>query len=251
MLKISNAAFFAGERNVPMHKHHGVELVLVLKGECSIDVMDVNLKGGVDTLFILPADTPHNQNNIAYTVTAYVNFTCSGITFKSFPRTISVAEDRWISRWLLDIVELYKSSHIDVSIQTTCILSAILDRIKNIENYPGTENKIHPVLNRATKLIESDIARERTVASIARFCSVSPSYLNALFKRHFGYGPVKYLQNLRMRYARRLLTDPYMPVKQIGIMCGYDDVNYFCRLFRKNNGMSPGQFRERCGKKQK
>jgi AraC-like DNA-binding protein len=46
-----------------------------------------------------------------------------------------------------------------------------------------------------------------------------------------------------MTKAVRLLSSSAMSVKEIAAACGYSDSNYFCRIFKKNTGTSPGQFR--------
>ncbi len=53
-----------------------------------------------------------------------------------------------------------------------------------------------------------------------------------------------------MSYARKLLAEPYLSIKEIGLMCGYEEVNYFCRIFKKHNRTSPGSFRMRNYKKE-
>ncbi|OGV49122.1 MAG: hypothetical protein A2017_08015 [Lentisphaerae bacterium GWF2_44_16] len=250
-IRILNANSFLGKNNVITHVHEGTEFILVTKGNCGIDVKGVHLKGAPDSLFIIPPETLHNQINHAHTMTNYISFKLYGKNPFNRPCELSLAGDKWLSRWITDIVELYRFSHEDVSVQTCSILLAIIERLKTLIKKPLFLESIHPSIMKAVKFIEEDISRELTVNAIASRCGVSASYLNILFKKHFGYGPLKYLQSLRMRYARRLLTDPYMPIKQIGIMCGYDDVNYFCRLFRKNNNISPGQFRLQSFSKQK
>lgn len=245
-IRILNANLFSGKNDVGMHEHAGTEFILLTKGNCDIDVKGMRLKGTPDTLFIIPPQALHNQINHVHTTTNYISFKLYGKSPFNRPFELSLAGDKWLSRWITDIVELYRFSREDVSAQTCNILLAIIERLKKLIRKPVFPESIHPSIMKAVRLMEEDISRELTVSSIARPCGVSASHLNILFKKHFGHGPLKYLQSLRMRYARRLLTDPYMPIKQIGIMCGYDDVNYFCRLFRKNNNISPGKFRTQC-----
>jgi AraC-like DNA-binding protein len=246
--KFIAAGRFSGSANVAMHQHECIELVLVVQGECGIATNGERLEGGADTLFMLPPDTRHNQINKGHVITDFVLFKSPDKFFTAQARILSVAGDRWISRWISDILDLHKSSD-NIAVQADSLLAALIDRLKHIENNSVSQLKMHPVLISAVRLIESDIAKARTVQHLASSCNISQSHLNALFRHHFGCGPLKYLQNLRMSYARKLLAEPYLSIKEIGLMCGYEEVNYFCRIFKKHNRISPGSLRLRNYKK--
>ena len=69
---------------------------------------------------------------------------------------------------------------------------------------------------------------------IADNMNYSPSYLTKIFCQVYGCTPSKYLINLRMSHAQRLLIhESGLSVKQIGEMCGYHDQGYFSRIFNR------------------
>ena len=82
------------------------------------------------------------------------------------------------------------------------------------------------------------------VPALAAQSHVSTSHLTALFRRKFRCGPLRYHQNLRMSLARRLLLNPYLSIGEIAQNCGYEDVNYFVRLFRKRHEVPPAKWRQ-------
>ena len=55
--------------------------------------------------------------------------------------------------------------------------------------------------------------------------------------------PIAYLTNMRISYARELLSNTGFAVEYIGYECGYKDPAYFCRIFKKNTGLSPTAYR--------
>lgn len=76
----------------------------------------------------------------------------------------------------------------------------------------------------------------------------SKSYLNRstffkLFKEQFGITPVDYINRERLRLAKHLLADTDYNVTEISWQTGFTDVNYFVRLFKKNQGITPGSYR--------
>jgi AraC-like DNA-binding protein len=60
-----------------------------------------------------------------------------------------------------------------------------------------------------------------------------------------GKSPRMYLEDLRLKTAIGLLFDKSASVKETAALCGIYDVNYFCRLFKKRYGISPGKYKER------
>lgn len=76
----------------------------------------------------------------------------------------------------------------------------------------------------------------------------SKSYLNRstffrLFKEQFGITPVEYINRERLRLAKHLLADTDYNVTEISWQTGFTDVNYFVRLFKKTEGITPGSYR--------
>jgi YesN/AraC family two-component response regulator len=72
----------------------------------------------------------------------------------------------------------------------------------------------------------------------------NPSYLSRIYKQRFGHSPSKYLLSLQIQKAENLLIHhPELSVQQVGMEVGYSDQVYFSRLFKKQTGMSPSEYR--------
>lgn len=82
-----------------------------------------------------------------------------------------------------------------------------------------------------------------TVLQLAAREKKSVSQYRKTFTRQFGMSPKQYLINLRMSTARHLLRTTDDKVELIAKQCGYDDYHYFCRLFHKNVGCTPREYR--------
>jgi AraC-like DNA-binding protein len=80
-------------------------------------------------------------------------------------------------------------------------------------------------------------------ADFAILAGLSESRFCRAFKDSFGDSPHRYILRLRIERARRLLLTTNLSLSRIGIDCGLSDQAHFCRLFRKFQGESPGEFR--------
>ena len=72
-----------------------------------------------------------------------------------------------------------------------------------------------------------------------------PSYLSKIFARSKGISPAKYIVQLRVDKAKKLLIEhPELLAKDIAFVVGYSDPNYFSRIFKRATGLYPSEFRE-------
>ena len=61
-----------------------------------------------------------------------------------------------------------------------------------------------------------------------------------------GVPPLKYLTSIRIARAKELLTGTDIPISEIGELVGYDNPLYFSKIFKKNTGLSPREYRRSC-----
>ena len=83
---------------------------------------------------------------------------------------------------------------------------------------------------------------------IATNMNYSSSYLTKIFCQKYDVTPSKFITSMRMSQARHYLThNPELSIKQIGELVGYQDQGYFSRIFKKQMGVSPFDYRENPG----
>lgn len=78
---------------------------------------------------------------------------------------------------------------------------------------------------------------------LARMADMSPSSLRRLFKAHTGKSPGAFVRDLRMTAAARLLLVTDQRISAIAYELGFDDANYFARIFKSTFGVSPQEYR--------
>ncbi|MEG1229693.1 MAG: helix-turn-helix transcriptional regulator, partial [Flavobacterium sp.] len=62
------------------------------------------------------------------------------------------------------------------------------------------------------------------------------------FKRELGMSPIEYVLNEKIKYAKKLLRNPSIQINEVCYLSGFEDANYFIRLFKKHEGITPKQY---------
>ena len=106
----------------------------------------------------------------------------------------------------------------------------------------------NPRLRSLLGIVRNEYCRELAIEEIAGRCGASSRYLRREFRACLGMGIGDYIQELRLRKARSLLSDKRLTVLEVALDCGFGSSQYFSRVFKKTVGMSPGQFRNLLGR---
>jgi two-component system, response regulator YesN len=97
---------------------------------------------------------------------------------------------------------------------------------------------------RAAEALRELYKEHPSINALSERLRVNPAYLTRAFKETFGVSPGRYVLDLRVSYARKLLEEePDREVKEIAAELGYSDQCYFSRAFKRIVGMSPLEYR--------
>lgn len=100
----------------------------------------------------------------------------------------------------------------------------------------------YEALSIAKEYMENYFCECLRAAELASLCSMSETNFRRKFKEYFGQPPHDYQIGLKIRRAKELLLERKYMVGQVARLVGFDDVNYFSRLFKKRIGVSPQVF---------
>lgn len=101
-----------------------------------------------------------------------------------------------------------------------------------------------PPVQKAIIYIDSDLTADLSLSALAAMQNVSAGYLSSLFKQETGQTLTEYVNQKRVRYAMQLLSTTNLQIQTIAQYCGIVDVHYFSKLFKKQVGKTPKEFRE-------
>lgn len=108
-----------------------------------------------------------------------------------------------------------------------------------------TVGKYPPLVQKTLTYIDSNLSGDLRLQTLACAQNVSGSYLSALFHRAYGKTLSECITEKRVENAAVLLQTTHLQVQTVAQHCGFSDVNYFSKAFKKYYAMTPRQYREK------
>lgn len=118
--------------------------------------------------------------------------------------------------------------------------------VTKVIQYVQEEKKdkdIRPVREVKTYL-EENYHQEISLNDLADIVSLNASYLSALFKKETGMTYTEYVMFCRLEKAKELLADTGKSIAEIADAVGYHDTRHFSKLFTRNIGLKPSEYRK-------
>jgi len=112
------------------------------------------------------------------------------------------------------------------------------------ESLSGSGCPVSQSLLEVKAYIQTHLSDKLTIALLCKQFSVSPTFLKEGFRRAYGVPIHTYLIQQRLRRAQELICTTRMPIQQIAQAVGYEGMSQFNAAFKREYGMTPGQYRK-------
>ena len=148
-------------------------------------------------------------------------------------REISIDDGLFYNRYLDDC-----TSRTEVK---TYLIQEVLKMIGKVNKFITTSNKAWK--SQIISYLEKNYKKPITLQQLADMAGFSTSYLSRVFKKEFGMNCISFVNHLRIKKAKVLLTTSDLSIKEIAYAIGYSDANYFARVFKKETGINASQYK--------
>jgi two-component system response regulator YesN len=108
----------------------------------------------------------------------------------------------------------------------------------------SNNSNIEDIINNAKLFISNNYMKDITLDMVASEICISTYYFSKLFKKETGINFIDYLTKERIDNAKYLIRNSSKSIKQISSEVGYNDSNYFSRVFKKHTGYSPSIYKK-------
>jgi len=252
--------------SVKLHWHDEVEIIVIKKGEgiVSVDLTEYHVQTG-DIIFVMSGQlhsiSQFQKNTMEYENILFKphllktvgNDLCweqflSPLFSATVPATVAVRRNsplyNSISKHIQIIDMLCGSKTPGYQLAVKGHLFLIFYALASKEISPKRPNrkrldKIKAVIS----YVEEHYAHSITIEEMAAFCFFSKSYFMKFFKEYMGMSFVTYLNEYRLEVAATMLHATDDNILDIANACGFDNLSYFTRSFKKKYGITPGKYR--------
>lgn len=241
-----------GEAIIP-HRDDYYMFTLLTDGEAraAVDFRDLTLRGG-EGIVIVPGQVhyPKVSGTIPDAWSLFLSSEHVPESSRQLLERYSLANTplKFDGDTLADLSALFEMLHrrsADVLFSRSvvaAIVSLFCGAVSPVENSAG--GRYTALTLRFKSLLETNLAAEKRPAAYASMLNISGVYLNEAVKAVTGMSVSAFIRSRIVLGAKRLLAHPSRSVQEIAATLGYDDCSYFARLFRKETGMTPSDFRK-------
>ena len=250
---------------IPVHWHDEFEIIYVRSGFLTVSISGESYIGKTGEAFVVSPGNLHLMGSQSGTVDYYTFlFPLKYISFRTddmldeklleplnsghlmiCPRVNDTAKE--LCEQLIKIYEAKNDeseSKITTQVRTKIILlQFILEMWKKgfvIENDTSGRNTVEKEM---VSYIQQNFTGKISLKEFGEQFHLSEKYISRYFKEHFHITLSQYVTYLRLEHAKQLLQDTDIPVTDVAMQSGYQNVSYFIRSFKKAYGISPLKYR--------
>lgn len=228
------------------HSHPYIELIFFLEGKADLEVGGQTLKTTLYDTLVYPAGMLH-RDGLSPERTREIICLWVDIPQLVLTQPIILHERRGTLKSLFQLVYRFGKEEENDPYRIEYALKLLLTEVM-FEAFRASGNETRP--NAVVPYILEHYTEKITLEELAFLEHISVSYLARRFKETTGMTIISYIHHLRIEKARELLISSSLTASEISYMVGFDSPKYFHRIFKKETGESPAQFRRTYTKQQ-
>jgi two-component system response regulator YesN len=154
---------------------------------------------------------------------------------KNLPYKINIFSNSKQS-YILSILKIYSKEELEVQ-----FINIITELAVEIQEQIRSE--IDGIIPKVLKYLNNNYFANITLDDAAKSVNLSYHYFSKVFKDEVGKNFVDYLTDLRIEKSMSFLENNKLSIKEVCHKIGYNDPNYYCKIFKKVTGMTPTEYR--------
>lgn len=230
--------------------HENIEILCVIDGKAEVTVDSVRFQAHKDDIVVINSDSFH----IVRAIDGPVNYYCLIIDREfckslGFDTTTDYLKEKIFDLGLTSLFsELAaeiknKEEHYEAAVKyMVCEMLVKMYRSYCVAADNAYENSgKSELVKKASKYISKNCSRSVSIDEVADAVNVSKYYLCRIFKEVMGITMVEYVNFRRCKKANRLLSIGNMSISDVAEACGFDNMSYFSKIYKKYMNILPSE----------
>lgn len=219
-------------------------------GMLCVDGTKTEIKPGMG--FFIPASYPHEYYPLGdvwdnHWIIPGGHASAAMLTDMGFdrPRVFSLDSTERLDRIFMEMHEALQFDRVYGNMRASGCLYDFLIEYERAADHVGNSEQANPAVIKCVDLIERDYTDRVTMGTLCGITGLSKQHICRLFRASLGARPMEYIAKRRIQAAKELLSGTDMTTEEIAESVGFGSSSYFCKLFKRYEGISPTQFKNR------
>ena len=216
------------------------------EGEILMEIEGTTLLCKANQVLLIPARTPFRVLYFKGNSGFECGFSMRALKDPSYPclqsqrpllQTLSEKDAHFTTLLLEELQTAFQNDNRQVA---ACSLDLFLCRLTTPDTHP-----VNPIVNRFLEMVFDRTRKPEKVTTYADVLCITPNYLNRMVRAQTGHSAMDWIEISRLNLAKLLLRQNNLQIAEIAVATGIDDQSYFTRFFKKSEGCTPTQYRDR------
>ena len=245
MERLMQVTFYRHRKNMVAQKLNRVtinfyEITILFRGHLQYTINGTPVElSAQDVLFLPPNSLRERKNSELPCEYASIHFLSQSPV--ELPLKITSAVRSFIPTLILAMDKLREETPLEAENTMQSLVQSLVAFLQNTL----MQKDENPVIFGIKKYMRENLHRPLLVEDIANHMYLSCSYCNDVFKKATGVPLLTYFTNMRVEEAKNLLMSDEYTLQEIARQLGFEDYNYFSRVFKKSVGVPPGEYRKK------
>lgn len=172
----------------------------------------------------------------------------NGFTFPEFLKIEHFDQAKELFQKIISCYELHeKMWQLECKIYLLQIFNIIINQ-QNTTGISNMENTEQEIIRTVTQYLYKNSFRKFYLNELCNVVGLSEDYIGRIFKKQVGMTIIQFVSQLRLQKAKYLLSETDLTIENISEIVGYSDVFYFSKVMKKEEGISPLNWRKKMTK---
>lgn len=262
-----------GNYSVELHWHEEIEIIYIEKGELEITIDMTTLKGSAGDCFFINSQQLHlinsinNQTSLHHAIVFLPKILSSSYfdycevnyiipilnNILNFPMNLQNNDPnrKKVITEILDIIKIYKESKLGWQLAIKASLYKIIslliseDMLLKKENIKSVrKNYKLDLIKKIINFIQDNYNNKIYIEDLASKANMNSQYFCRFFKNIVGKTPIDYINSYRIEKATEFLQTQDIPISEIALNVGIDNLSHFIKQFKKYKNCTPSQYKK-------
>lgn len=253
-LRYITAAKYEGDWNSTLHTHNCAEMFYVVSGRGQFRIEDKVYPVAANDLVVINPYVMHTETSLDLSPMEYIVLGIDALELTGDRRQSSQFyftnfRNGDVQFYLRDMLREMDAKPAGYEAVCQGILNILVQKLRRNPDFSADLSAPIPQVSKESAIVRRYIERHFkeniTLDILAEAAHINKFHLAHLYSKDYGVSPISHLLSLRIQESRYLLQSTDLPLAQIARITGFSSPSYFSQSFRRAEGISPTEYRQR------